>query len=552
MWVPPVYLHRGGNLQVATPLIVVGMSLLDELLAIPQLEIAEWPEKEQAWYANMLARETALASPARFAEAHSNGLWTPYQHLEVTSDAIVSMVEEDDCDLLLIDQPVRHGKSQLCSKWTPPWYLSKYRAPTPRSVLLASYESTFAEKWGRDARAIIAEVGPRYGAIIRSDSRAAGRWELEGGGGMNTAGAGGPITGKGGHLLILDDPIKNREQAMSPTERQKLKEWWDTTWITRREGGGIGTKYLLIMSRWHVDDLMGWLLSREDEIGMRIKRLRMPAVAEDDDMIGRAPGQALCPELFDEQDLADIKKDSPLAWPSLYQQRPVPEGGGMFKRDDFRTFTRKRIDGDEYWQLDDRLVAKAECLIFATMDTAYTKSKRSDYTALGIWAVTPGNPSDLILLNMYRKRVNHAEHGPLLMQAWNEWRPRWVGLEKITATLSLFAEAQREGVVMRWLKPDKNKVARAETAVAMTEQHRVWIPESADMAEFLEECVTFPSGAHDDMVDVFAYAAAEVYKRAVKGRHRIQQPQSHDEMIWKKIEKMQKPDTRDPVLGRWR
>ena len=523
------------------------VNLLDQLLAIPSDEIATWPEKEQLWIARMIEREMALASPAAFAAAHSNGRWQPYRHLVYTSDAIVGMMEHDECDLLLVDQPVRHGKSELCSKYTPAWAITKYRYP----VLLSSYESTFAEKWGREVRNLMGEIGPIYGLKIRDDTRAAARWELEGGGGMNTAGAGGPITGKGGKLLICDDPIKGADEARSPTERQKMKEWWDQVWITRREGGGTGTKYLLIMSRWHIDDLMGWLISRTDEMGMRVRRLRMPAIAEDDDLLGRRPGEALCPELFDEQALAAIKKDSPLAWPSLYQQRPVPIGGGMFQRGDFRNYTRTTIDGDEYFQLDDRLIARADCTIFGTMDTAYTKSKKSDYTALGVWAVTPGDPADLILLHMYRLRASHAEHSPLIQQAWNEYRPRWIGLEKISATLSLFADAQRQGVVMRWLTPDRNKVARAETAVAMTEQHRVWLPEHADMADFVEECVTFPQGAHDDMVDVFAYAAGEVYKRAVRGRARHHDPDTYEDKVWAKVRKMQRGNPHHPVLGRW-
>lgn len=523
------------------------MTLLAELLAISSDEVAEWPPAEQQWYERMLKREMALRSPADFAIAHSGGEWKPYRHLIHTSDEIVNMTEHDQFDLLLVDQPVRHGKSQLCSRWTPAWSIAKWRWP----VLLSSYESTFAEKWGGEVRGIITEIGQMYGLEISRDTRAKARWDIVGGGGMNTAGAGGPITGKGGKLLICDDPIKNREQAMSPTERRKQKEWWDTTWITRREGGDVGTKYLLIMSRWHIDDLMGWLLSRADEMGMRVKRVRMPAIAEDDDVLGRRPGEALCPELFDERQLDAIRKDSPLGWPALYQQRPVPEGGGLFKRENFQIYTRQTIDGDEYLNLGGRLYPIEDCHIFATMDTAYTKSKQSDYTALGVWAVTPNDPGDLVLLKMYHERVDHAQHGPLIMRAWNEWKLRWVGLEKISATFALFSEAQRNGVVMRWLIPDRNKVARAEPAMAMTENERVWINETSEHDEFVTECTVFPNGEHDDRVDVFAYAAAEVYKRTVRARHRHRTTEpTHEEKIWKQIEDRRRPG-RHPVLGRW-
>ena len=105
---------------------------------------------------------------------------------------------------------------------------------------------------------------------------------------------------------------------------------------------------------------------------------------------------------------------------------------------------------------------------------------------------------------------------------------------------------------MRWLKPDRNKVARAETAVAMTEQGRVWLPEDADMADFIEECVTFPEGAHDDMVDVFAYAAAEVYTRQARAHKKhVQTELSHSEKVWRQVEKMNRRDNHHPVLGRF-
>ena len=529
------------------------MSLLDQLLAVPLEEVSTWPAKDQQWYHDQLEREISLQSPARFAERWSDGQWEAYRHLEVTSDAIVSMIEDDDCDLLVVEEPVRHGKSMLCSKFTPAWFTLKYRWP----VLLSSYEATFAQLWGGRALEVVKQAAPYYGIELKKDAQAKSAWELIGGGGMNTAGAGGSITGRGGVLLICDDPIKSREDAMSETVRNKFKEWWDSTWTTRREvaywpdGRKVRTKYILIMSRWHLDDPIGWIKKRAPELGMRVKVLRMPALAEDDDMLGRRPGEALCPQLFTEADLHEIRKDSPIGFPALYQQRPVPEGGGMFERGYFREYSRERIDGDDYVKLADRYYRMDELRIFGTMDTAYTRNKRSDYTALGVWAATPGDLPDLLLLHMYRKRVDHAEHAPLIEQAWTEHNPRWIGLEKINATLSLFSQAQRSGVIMRWLEPDKNKVARAETAVSMGMNGRLWIDGAKDNSAFLDECVTFPNGAHDDQVDVLAYAAGEVFKGTVRGRHRKKDPETLEERIWKSLEERQRIDRRHPLLGRF-
>jgi hypothetical protein len=114
--------------------------------------------------------------------------------------------------------------------------------------------------------------------------------------------------------------------------RNHLWDWWQSVFLTRREPGG---KVLVIMSRWHEDDLIARLTSVET--GMRVKRVRMPALAEDDDDLGRRPGEALCPERYDVKALTNIRTDvGPTAWAAMYQQRPIPAGGGIFRKDSFR------------------------------------------------------------------------------------------------------------------------------------------------------------------------------------------------------------------------
>ena len=489
-----------------------------------------------------------LRSPADFAAGLSDGRWLPYRHLAATSAAIASMIEEDDCDVLVIDQPVRHGKTELCSRWTPAWYLSRF---PERRVLLASYEADFAATHGRRVRELIIEHGARFGLEVDQTSRAANRWELTNGqGGMGTAGAGGPITGKGGHLLIVDDPIKNIEDAQSEVMRTKLWEWWQNVFLTRREPGA---KVLLIMSRWHEDDLIGRLLGTTT--GMRIKRLRMPAVAETDDLLGRRPGDALCPERYPIEVLNGIRIDvGPSAWAALYQQRPIAVGGGMFRRDHFRTWKKivKEIDGQTFYNLNNTIVDDAECWRFSTMDPAYSGTKRSDFTALATWAVAPTDPPSLMLLDLQRVRVEHAEHAPMIRRVWDMWSPAWIGVEKQMATLSLFDEVQRAGVVVRWLKPDKNKIARAETAVALVEAGRIYLPEQAPwLDEFIAEVVSFPVAAHDDQVDVLAYAAGELAKRTVSPRHIRKEPDGVTERCWAQLEQRAKGRGRHhPVIGR--
>lgn len=519
---------------------------LAQLLSLSPEVIAQLSAKDQEWYSAQLDREMALQSPAMFAERFSNGSWLPYRHLVHTSNRIVAMIENDESDCLIIEEPVRHGKSELCSRWTPAWFVVKHRKP----VLLASYEADFAAKWGRGAREIVTDVADTFGVSLDESSRAASRWALaDGRGSMSTAGAGGPLTGKGGALMIVDDPIKNPEEANSLIMRDHLWEWWQSVFLTRREPGG---KVLVIMSRWHADDLIGRLLKANT--GMRIERVRLPAIAEDDDPLGRRPGDALCPERYDEEDLKGIRTDvGPGPWAALYQQRPTAAGGGMFRRNMFRYFTSQTLDGDTYYQLDEHIVAAADCWKFSTMDPAYTKGKRSDYTVLATWCVAPTEPSTLILLDVRRVRVTHADHAPMIREAWNAHSPSWIGVEKQSATLSLFAEVQREGVVVRWLTPDKNKIARAETAVALVDAGRVYFPKDAPwMSEFEDELLTFPVGKHDDQVDTLSYAANEIARRTVHApRRRKEQPASASDRMWERIKERERTKHLHPTLGRF-
>lgn len=521
------------------------VSVLDVLSELTDEEIEALPPDKLRQLKATYEAALTLRSPADFATRLSGGQWLPYPHLVHTSNRIVAMVERDETDLLIIEEPVRHGKTELCSRWTPAWFIAKYRKP----VLLSSYEADYAATHGRKVREIIAAHGSRFGLEIDNTSRASQRWELTGGmGGMNTAGAGGPITGKGGYLNIVDDPIKNNEEANSLTMREHLWDWWQSTWLTRREPG---VKWLLIMSRWHEDDIVGRIL--KSTMGMRVERVRLPAIAEDGDDLGRVPGQALCPERFDEVSLAGIRTDvGPTAWSALYQQRPMPRGGGMFRKSAFKFWSAATPRaGETYYQLGEHLVDDRECWRFATMDPAFTRSKRSDFTVCAVWAVAPTDPHSLMLLDLRRVRVEHAEHAPLVKEMWDQWQPAWVGIEKQMATLSLFDDVQRRGVVVRWLTPDRNKIARAETAVAVADAGRIYLPANAPwLPDFLDEVVSFPVAAHDDQVDVLSYAAAELAKRTVTPRKLRNEPETPSDRCWEQLKKRDRTRRFHPVLGR--
>jgi predicted phage terminase large subunit-like protein len=271
-----------------------------------------------------------LSDPAAFAIMASDRRWLPYPHLLVIAEKL-QQIQHGTCKRLIVMMPPRHGKSQFISQFFPPWYL--IRNPHNR-VILASYEADFAANWGRKSREVMERFGPGFGVKIRAESSAAQRWEIaKHDGGMMTAGVRGPITGKGMDLGIIDDPVKNDEEAASETYREKVWDWYLSTFSTRLHKGGA---IICIMTRWHEDDLVGRLLKAQESGGDKWDIINLPALAEkaeSNPLFRRKRGDALCPDLIPLKMLESARKRmGDYWWGSLYQQRPFPKGGGYFKR----------------------------------------------------------------------------------------------------------------------------------------------------------------------------------------------------------------------------
>src|SRR5262245_875456 len=262
----------------------------------------------------------SMLTPARFAETVSHGRWKMARHLAAIDQAIVETIFGKTEPILLIEAPPRHGKSELISRYLPAWYLGIFPA---RRVMLVGYGATFARSWGRKARGLLAEHGRAcFGVELNPVERAASEWGLAGReGGMITSGVGGPLTGRGANLLIIDDPVKNSDQSDSLTIRDRHWDWWQSTASTRIEPGGCA---IVIATRWHRDDLSGRLIraSRAGG-GAPVRRLRLPAIAEEDDPLGRSRGEALWPERWPLRRLERIRQEKEAGWwQAMYQQRP--------------------------------------------------------------------------------------------------------------------------------------------------------------------------------------------------------------------------------------
>ena len=507
----------------------------------------------------LMDAEAIQTSPATFARRISEGTaepWQPYRHLKFLDDKVLDLIEgRSEKKRLMVLMPPRHGKSLYVSTYLPVWFLCRF---PERRVILTSYQDEFARTWGRRCRNMIEDNKHLLPIRVKRTSSAADRWDLEGHlGGMVTAGAGGPITGKGAHLFVIDDPVKNAEEAYSQAHRDANWEWWTTTAFTRFEPGAVG---ILLMTRWHEDDLGGRLIAED---GDNWEVVNLPALAEEDDPLGREPGEALCPERYDENALGAMRATMGAdAWSALYQQRPQPEGGGRFRKATFKYWSPEVNDGKRLYRLKPRakeenaqsiLVPEEDCWRFITVDFAITEKTSGDYTVAAVWDVAPHpEPSKLILVDRERARVVGPDHLPMLERMYEQYRPRFIGVERASFGIGVIQAAIRRGLPIRELIPDKDKWARSEQAAVMCENGRVYFPDKMPwLHEWEQELLAFPAAAHDDQVDAFAYAALEVFRGLNLARkQKPGEPQSMSEKIWASLERRVKGPKHHPVLGR--
>jgi predicted phage terminase large subunit-like protein len=255
----------------------------------------------------------------------------------ILADAL-QRVADGDLSRLMVFMPPRHGKSELVSRLFPAYYL--YRHPE-RWAAISSYAADLAYTLSRNAR----ENYTRSGGTLSGDASAVKHWETGAGGGLWATGVGGPATGKGFHLGITDDPIKNHEEADSEVIRSRHRDWWDSTWYTRSEPDA---SLVMVQTRWNEDDLSGYLLEKESQDPECWHIINFPAISEPEaerqtfpesctvEPEFREPDEALCPPRYSLARLKQIaKKIGDYFFDALFQQRPRPKAGDFFKREWF-------------------------------------------------------------------------------------------------------------------------------------------------------------------------------------------------------------------------
>lgn len=413
--------------------------------------------------------------------------WALAEKLEAVADGRIKR--------LMVFMPPRHGKSMLASEFFPAWYLGRHPG---HQVIAATYAQGLADDFGRKVRNLCANAQHTFlfpGFKLADDSQAVSRFHTAERGAYFGLGVGGPITGRGADLLLIDDPIKGREDAESETMRQHLKDWYTSVARTRLMPGGA---IVVIQTRWHEDDLSGWLLREHAHEGWEV--LNLPALAEPDDAIRRSEGAPLWPEAYPLAELAQIRLSvGSRDWASLYQQRPSAAEGSILKR--------------EHWQylklwLDVPSALIESLGIFKVIqawDTAFKTKEVNDYSA----CVTVGiAKAKYYILDVWRGRVEFPELKRQIQMHASRWQANAVLVEDAAAGQSLLQELRRETrLPLIAVKADRDKVARAHAITATHEAGLIYLPDAAPwLPDFLDETASFPSAPHDDQVDAFVHA----------------------------------------------
>ena len=419
--------------------------------------------------------------------------WVPYKHLLLLSNKLVD-IAAGRIDRLLVFMPPQHGKSKLISHYFPAWYLG---LNPDRRVVLASYEAEFAAYWGRQSRDLLERHGEELFTLkIRQDSRAVNNWTVaEHDGGMVTTGIGGPITGKTADLLIIDDPVKNADEAKSKVIRDQHWDWYQTAASTRlSENGAI----ILVMTRWNEDDLAGRILQQMAEGKEQWEVISLPALAEGNDPMNREIGDALCPEL---KSLAFLNRAkgrlTAYWWSALYQQHPTPDAGQYFERSWWQYYMEP-ISLEQAGEMDD---------VIMVADCTFTKTDTSDYVAIGLWGRKGPNA---YLIHQIRGQMTFWETVDIMLDMRKKW-PVINGIyvekaangEAVIETLQLMVP----GVV--GLSTRGGKESRAAATSPYVKSGSVYLPHetiSPWVTSFVEECASFPNGTHDDQVDQTTHA----------------------------------------------
>ena len=447
-----------------------------------------------------LARRELARRHFKYYLAYIHPNWKRTRFSEYIADEVQRFIEAETgnaYDILILETPPQHGKSMTVTESLPSWCLGRH--PDWR-VILASYNDETAERFARRNKTKISQAGKVLFNVEVSGVNRAREFELMGPygsilGQLLSRGIRSGITGNPANLMIIDDPIKNRMEADSETYRNQIWGEWINSCKSRLQAGA---KVIVIMTPWHEDDMAARLLQHEENVRL----IRLPVEAEEDDPLGRSPGDPLCPELGkDARWLAQFKKsymDDPeggaRAWSALYQCAPRAEGGNLVKRDWWRYYDPKEISA------------------FATnvisVDASFKGNEENDFVAIQVWGK---RNNDYFLRYCLNQHMNFPETLQAIRVVRQLYPEALAVLVEDKANGSAVIQTLQKEMFCIPILPKGGKVARVNAVSPAIESGHVYLPKGEPwVSAFVDQFTAFPASKNDDMVDSASQALSHL------------------------------------------
>lgn len=407
---------------------------------------------------------------------------------------------------IIINLAPRHTKSEFASFLFPAWFLGKY---PKKKVMQVSNTAELAEGFGRKVRNILEteeyrEIFPEV--ELRSDSKAAGRWNTNFGGDYYATGVGAALAGRGADIVIIDDPHTEQEAlqaAFNPGIYDKVYEWYTTGPRQRLQPGGA---IIIVQTRWSLRDLTGQILENayNKKGADQWEVFEFPAILPS--------GNPLWPEFWSKEALEAIKAEIPAGkWNAQYQQNPTSDETAIIKRDSWKSWTRDRPPDCEYTLM--------------SFDCAFEAKQSADYSAMTYWGVfydEEDGEESVVLLDAWRDKLQFPELKAKALELYDEHQPDSVIIEKKATGAPLIYEMRKMGIPVQEFTPSRgnDKIARLNAIADVFASGRVWAPQRRWAEEVIEEVASFPNGRNDDYVDTVSQAINRIRKGGmVKTRH---------------------------------
>ena len=447
----------------------------------------ETPEIEE----KRLKLELRLAQLSRLEACQDSfltfvrAMWPEFiagHHHKVIADKL-ERVAKGELKRLIVNMPPRHTKSEFASFLFPAWLIGKNPA---MKIIQATHTTELAVNFGRKVKNLLER--DEYQEIfdntrLAADSKASGRWDTSRGGMYYAVGVGSNLAGRGGDLIIIDDP-HSEQTAMSSNGFEDAYDWYTGGPRQRLQPGGA---IILVMTRWSEKDLTGKLIKAQlkDPNADQWEVVELPAIM---------PSGKPCWEGFwSLEDLTKVKASIPPSkWNAQYQQQPTGDQASILKREWWKRWTKPNVPALEY--------------VIQSYDTAFSKSETADYSAITTWGVfrpEEAGPMGLILLDVKKDRWDFPELKQVAYEQYKFWEPETVIIEAKATGTPLTHELRQMGIPVVNFTPSRgnDKLSRVHSISPLFESGMIWAPEERWADELIEECAAFPNGEYDDLVD---------------------------------------------------